>query len=166
MTATPAFTVDVKDQALVSVRAARGSDATALELLYRELVADPAVSVLAERIERLANDPNTVILVAGAEGRVQGTALLTFCEDVMYRDQPFALVENIVVAAASRGKGVGRALLLHVEALAMERHCSKIMLLSASAREAAHRFFEGAGFNGTAKRGFVKYRRDFGTGTP
>ena len=153
----------MQGQAVVSVRAARRSDAPALEGLYRELVAGAAVSVLPDRIDQLANDPNTAILVAEAAGRVQGTALLTFCEDIMYRDQPFAVVENIVVASGCRGQGVGRALLLRVEALALERDCSKIMLLSASAREGAHRFFEGAGFNGTAKRGFVKYRRHFGT---
>ena len=82
----------MQDQALVSVRAALRSDALALEGLYRELVPDPAVSVLPDRIEQLASDPKTAILVAEAAGRVQGTALLTFCEDIMYRDQPFAVV--------------------------------------------------------------------------
>jgi GNAT superfamily N-acetyltransferase len=79
----------------------------------------------------------------------------------MFNDQPFGLVENIVVSHATRGKGVGRALLQHIEELALRHNCSKLMLLSATARQDAHRFFESAGFNGSTKRGFVKYRRSF-----
>jgi hypothetical protein len=35
------------------------------------------------------------------------------------------------------------------------------MLLSSQEREDAHRFFERSGFVGSAKHGFVKYRRNF-----
>jgi GNAT superfamily N-acetyltransferase len=79
----------------------------------------------------------------------------------MFGSQPFAVVENIIVNEAVRGKGLGAALLRHIEAFCLAKNCSKIMLLSASQRERAHHFFEQAGFTGTSKRGFVKYRSQF-----
>ncbi|HIV72719.1 MAG TPA: hypothetical protein H9903_17415, partial [Candidatus Aquabacterium excrementipullorum] len=39
--------------------------------------------------------------------------------------------------------------------------CSKIMLLSSIERTEAHAFFERAGYTGSTKKGFVKYRRQF-----
>lgn len=83
----------------------------------------------------------------------------------MFNAQPFGLVENIVFAEDSRGKGIGSALLRRIEELAIARQCSKLMLLSASARESAHKFFADLGYNGSAKRGFVKYVRSFSYGT-
>lgn len=40
-----------------------------------------------------------------------------------------------------------------------------MMLLSSATRVDAHRFFEQAGFLGDRKRGFVKYRSQFGEAT-
>ena len=79
----------------------------------------------------------------------------------MYRTQPFGVVENVIVTQAMRGRGVGRLLLAHVEQLAGDHHCTKPMLLSSTAREAAHSFFRRCGFTGDTKHAFVKYRRQF-----
>jgi len=144
------------------VRRAAPDDAQAIAGLYRELVGNPAVSVLPQRIAEVSQDPNTALWVCEQGAQVCGTALVSLCADVMFERQPFAVVENVVVAAAARGQGVGAALLRHVEAFCLARDCSKILLLSASQRHAAHRFFERAGFLGSAKRGFVKYRSAFG----
>jgi GNAT superfamily N-acetyltransferase len=64
--------------------------------------------------------------------------------------------------SGERRRGVGTALLRHVEAVCRQRECSKIMLLSSSERGDAHRFFEGLGYSPTRKVGFVKFRREFG----
>lgn len=114
-----------------------------------------------ERIAALSKDANAALFVCEAQGRVRGTALVCLCADVMFNAQPFAVVENIVVDSAVRGLGLGRALLRHIEAHCLVHDCSKIMLLSSIHREPAHRFFERAGFAGSIKRGFVKYRANF-----
>ena len=79
----------------------------------------------------------------------------------MFGSQPFAVIENVVVNEAVRGKGLGEAPLRHIEAFCLAMDCSKIMLLSSIQREQAHRFFERVGFAGSSKRGFVKYRWQF-----
>ncbi|MFM0191682.1 GNAT family N-acetyltransferase [Paraburkholderia strydomiana] len=85
------------------------------------------------------------------------------CE--MYAEQPFAVVENLVVDQECRGNGIGQALLREVERFCLSRNCSKMMLLSSASRVDAHRFFEQVGFRGDRKRGFVKYRSQFAEAT-
>lgn len=143
------------------VRRALASDAAAIEALYRQLVSNPAVQVLPERLAELAHDPATLLLVAEQAGEVRGSLLLSLCADAMFGRQPFAVIENVVVDTRRRRVGIGEALLRHAEALCRDAACSKIMLSSAVGRTEAHRFFERRGFDGQAKRGFVKYRRQF-----
>lgn len=145
----------------ITVRHAEPADAPAIAALYAQLVSNPAVSVRPERIAQLAREESGALFVGEIGQRAVGTVLVCLCDDVMFNDQPFAVVENIVVDAACRSAGVGRALLAAVEAYCLARQCSKIMLLSSAEREHAHRFFERAGFAGSLKRGFVKYRRSF-----
>jgi len=143
------------------IRQALPEDAIQIADLYRQLVSNPAVEVLPAHVAELAADDNTALFVCAYQETVVATALVAVCKDVMFRMQPFAVVENVVVDAASRGRGIGAALLQQVEVFCLSKNCLKIMLLSSAHREDAHRFFERAGFVGNSKRGFVKYRRAF-----
>lgn len=143
------------------VRRARADDAGMIAQLYRQLTGNPDVCVLPERIAELAARADSMLLVAEQEAVVRGTALLSLCADVMFRAQPYAVVENLVIDAPARGRGLGAALMREIERLCRERDCSKILLLSNARREAAHRFFEALGYAGEVKRGFVKYRSAF-----
>ena len=145
----------------LQVRRATFDDAARIDALYDQLVADTARCVLPERLQALSEDPRTALLVAEIDGQVCATVLVSLCEDAMYGRQPFAVVENIVVDVAARNRGVGAALMREVEAFCAASDCSKIMLLSSVEREDAHRFFERCGFDGSIKRGLVKYRRSF-----
>ncbi|TDR80194.1 GNAT family N-acetyltransferase [Paludibacterium purpuratum] len=145
----------------VMIRRAVAADAAAIQALYRELVANPAVCVLPERIAEVAQSANAALFVAELDGAVAATAHVSLCLDVMFQNQPFAVVENIIVMPRCRGLGVGAALMREVEHYARSAQCSKIMLLSAAERSEAHRFFEKVGFLGSAKKGFVKYRSQF-----
>ncbi len=144
-----------------SIRRATGSDAPAIEALYRELVSDGHIQVLPEHVSALSESSTSFLLVAKIEDTVYGTALLTLCPDVMYGTQPFGVIENVVVAPAMRGRGLGRSLVLQIEQIAAHHDCSKLMLLSNRTRRDAHVFFQRGGFNGETKRAFVKYRRQF-----
>jgi N-acetylglutamate synthase-like GNAT family acetyltransferase len=140
------------------VRRARADDAAALAELYRALVpGDPHIAVDAAQLAALEADRFSQIWVVELDGALCGTAFLTLCRDAMYGDQPFGVVENVVVAESARGRGAGRALLSELERAARAAHCTKLMLLSSSARREAHAFFRHLGYDGERKRGFVKY---------
>jgi len=145
----------------VIVRQARAMDSASLQALYIELTRDDNVCVIPEKVEAIFVDPRTCLLVAEMNGQVCGTALVSLCADVMYGNQPFAVVENFIVAVGARGNGIGARLMEYVDSFCRESNCTKVMLLSSASRVEAHTFFEKAGFAGDKKRGFVKYRRDF-----
>src|SRR5262245_32029880 len=106
------------------VRQARGADAAARAALYQSLVPDPHIHVRPERLEVLAADPHTYLLVGEVDGMVCGTVHLTLCLDAMYGYQPYGVLENVVVAEARRGQGIGEQLMAHVEALCCQHDCS------------------------------------------
>jgi GNAT superfamily N-acetyltransferase len=144
-----------------AVRRAGAHDADEVARLYAQLVTNPALRILPERLAELAHASDTALFVFERAGRLAGTVLVCLCADVMFGRRPFAVVENIVVDAAARGRGVGAALLGEVDRFCRAADCSKIMLLSAAERADAHRFFERCGYAGDRKRGFVKYRNAF-----
>ena len=143
------------------IRRAEERDAEAIQGLYQELVGDGKTRVLREQIAILGKSPASFLLVVEAGGSVCGTALLSLCADVMHGSQPFGVVENVVVAGHLRGRGLGSRLLTHIERLALEQDCTKLMLLSGSHRPQAHAFFRNCGFAGETKHAFVKYRSQF-----
>lgn len=150
---------DVKTVGLV--RRARAGDAPAVAALYAELVANPAIDVQPARLAEIEADPRAALLVFEHAGELLGTVLVALCADAMFAGRPFAVAENIVVAAHARGRGIGAALLREAERFCLAADCSKLMLLSAAQRADAHAFFERLGYDGARKRGFVKYRAAF-----
>ena len=143
------------------VREAKPEDALRLSELYNQLVNNPAVNVEPEQIKTLYDNACSKLFVCDYQGNVVGSALVSLCSDVMFRKQPFAVVENVIVDVTARGLGVGTALFQAIENFCISTNCSKIMLLSSSQRLDSHAFFEKQGFKGAVKRGFVKYRSAF-----
>ena len=143
------------------VREAKPEDALRLSELYNQLVNNPAVNVEPEQIQALYEDARSKLFVCDYQGNVVGSALVALCSDVMFRKQPFAVVENVIVDVTARGLGVGTALFRAIEVFCVNTNCSKIMLFSSSQRLDSHAFFEKQGFKGAVKCGFVKYRSAF-----
>ena len=143
----------------IVVRNAVGQDAEAIERLYAQLSPrSRGIFVDPVRLDKIADNPDNLLLVIEHHGNVVATALLTICLDAMYGSQPFGVVENVVVDASFRSIGCGKALLETIDAVALDANCSKLMLLSGSMRSDAHSCFTAMGYDGDAKRGFVKYR--------
>ena len=65
-------------------------------------------------------------------------------------------MDNVVVAAAHRSKGIGQVLTQFVEQLANEEGCEMMMLDAYLENEKAHTFYEKAGFT---KRGYHFLKR-------
>lgn len=146
----------------IRIRQALPEDAPQVQALYDVLTGKPS-HVLPSRLAELAADNRSFLFVAEEANNVVGSAFLTLCPDPMYGTQPFAVVENIVVASLKRNSGVGTALMRHIESRCLEHNCSKIMLMSATERVNAHRFFSRLGYEAKKKVGFVKYRSSLAT---
>ncbi len=68
---------------------------------------------------------------------------------------PVCYITALVVAAAARGRGIGRRMLDAADAWARERGCRRIVVTSAEHRADAHTFYERSGFEHTGRR-FVR----------
>ncbi|MGE3758707.1 MAG: GNAT family N-acetyltransferase, partial [Pseudobdellovibrionaceae bacterium] len=90
-----------------------------------------------------------------SEGKIAATAFLVLCADVMYSNQPFAVLENIVVDSDFRRLGIGIALMSKIKDHCKEHRCTKVMLLRSEKRLEAHAFFRKCGYQDSSKRGFV-----------
>jgi N-acetylglutamate synthase-like GNAT family acetyltransferase len=91
----------------LEVRRATAGDAVRIAALYGQLVGDAALCVLPEHVQEVSESPKTALLVAEVDGLVCGTVLVSLCDDVMFKRQPFAVVENVVVDVDARNQGVG-----------------------------------------------------------
>jgi GNAT superfamily N-acetyltransferase len=100
---------------------------------------------------RLATTPSgpTGQLIAVAE---DGSALLALAF-VTFADTapvPFAIVEDLIVAPETRGRGIGKAMLDWIAEEAQARGIRRLFLESGANNRRAHAFFEREGFHPTS----------------
>jgi ribosomal protein S18 acetylase RimI-like enzyme len=149
----------------VAVRRAEQRDLDALLALYAELADGDATRLPGERTHAAAilaaalDDPRRSLLVAERDGAVVGTADLLVVPNLTHGGDPWATVENVVVATAARRSGIGRMLLAHAMELARAAGCYKLQLQSAKHRVEAHAFYGSLGLEARAE-GFKLYFDD------
>lgn len=103
-----------------------------------------------EAVARIVASPATRQLVAAAEdGRIVGLLSVALYDVPSGRK---AWIEDVVVDAATRGRGIGEALVREALALARREGVARVMLTSNATRRAAHRLYE--------RMGFVRYETD------
>ena len=100
---------------------------------------------LREVFERgLASDRQIYLCVCG-HSQVLGFGSMTF-KNNLWQQGCLALIDELVVDAQHRGKGIGTQLLQQLLFLAKQKGSRAVELDSAFHREAAHRFYEHQGF--------------------
>ncbi|WP_420345802.1 GNAT family N-acetyltransferase [Pelagibius sp.] len=102
--------------------------------------------------ERIAEARAQGYRLARAEDRGQTVGVIGYrlWNDLVFGRSLF--VDDLVVAAARRGRGVGQALLRHAEEVARREGCAALRLNSGLWREDAHRFYDAFGLH---KRGYA-----------
>jgi GNAT superfamily N-acetyltransferase len=103
---------------------------------------------LDERVARAWADtlatPHRAVLLAEVDGVPVGTVDVTVLANAARRGRPYLLVENVVVAASHRGRGIGRALLAEAASRARAAGCYKLQL--AALDPGAFAFYEAVGW--------------------
>jgi len=134
----------------VSVRSATRSDVPLILAFIRELAA----------YERLENDvvateaslaatlfgphPSAEVLIAEMDGAPAGFALF-FPNYSTFLGRPGLFLEDLFVRPATRGRGVGRALLAHLARIAGERGCGRLEWAVLDWNESAIGFYRKLG---------------------
>lgn len=106
----------------------------------------PGPAVLATRLRRLLAGGEVIALLAGDPAIA--VALLTLRPNVWY-EGPVALLDELYVVPALRGRGVGSALLLAAEAMTRERGGELLEINVDGDDIDARRFYERHGYTNT-----------------
>ena len=99
--------------------------------------------------DELCARPDVQVLALEQGGRVVGMAVFVLLPSLAGGGRPRALIDEVVVDRAFRGRGHGERLVRHCIALARARGARKLQLTSNLRRAAAHRFYERLGFEAT-----------------
>jgi GNAT superfamily N-acetyltransferase len=134
-----------------TIRKARLEDALPVASLLSELGYPTDEQQARGRLERLAEEPHTTILVAELEGEVVGLAGVR-AERLLEHDDASARLIALVVAQRQRRRGVGRSLVEAAEEEARALGCFRIVLTSADRRSDTHAFYVAAGYEQTGRR--------------
>lgn len=137
----------------LTIRPATEADLPAVLALYQQpgfgdtevLSLDEARAVLAE----MGRYPRYRLFVGcegGGDGPVRASYALLVMPNLAHRGAPSAIVEDVVVDQAHRGRGLGRQLMAHAVAEAAAAGCYKLALSSNARRTQAHAFYESLGF--------------------
>ena len=142
------------------IRESKADDLQGLLELYTQLHDNP-VPALDEAVTALwadiLRDVNNRIIVAEEDGKIVSSCTLLVVPNLTHGQRPYAVIENVVTDAAYRQRGLATACLDYARALAVQRRCYKIMLMTGSKQESTLRFYERAGYNRTDKTAFIQW---------
>lgn len=129
----------------IAIRPALPGDAPAISALLRQLGYDQTPARLAEKIAAGSVTPLAVVAESG--GNVVGFMSLHII-DWLHRPDPSARLSALVIDAAYRRSGIGRALVALAERMALDRGCTSIELTSNLRRKAdgTYDFYASLGY--------------------
>jgi GNAT superfamily N-acetyltransferase len=136
------------------IRRARSSDAPAVAVLLGELGYPTEADDAAAQLGRLLDRDDAGVLVYEDENEDgEPLGLITYhVFDLIYRPRPHCRITALAVRADRRRRGIARALLEAVEAIARGRGCFRIELTTRPDRDDALRFYEACGFEERPRR--------------
>ena len=128
------------------IRDASVGDSSAIAGLLSELGYPAEPSAIPRRLRELRTAGTAVALVALNEADVVGLGTAHVFSSI-HADEPIGYITTLVVRAASRHQGVGRALVGALEQWTVARGCIRLSVNTGLQRAAAHSFYERLGFN-------------------
>ena len=138
------------DRAPIVVRKASAADIAAVLGLYAQpdiddgnvLPVDQAVALF----ERFGRYPDYTLYVAEQDHEIVGSFALLVMDNLGHLGSPSGIVEDVVVAPARQGNGIGQAMMRFALERCREKGCYKLMLSSNAKRARAHAFYESLGY--------------------
>lgn len=133
-------------------------DLAELAGLFEELSGLPTDDrAMRQTFSWMAGNPDYVVLGARVDSDLAGSLMGIICHDLVGSCRPFMVIENVIVLEKYRGRGIGKALMVEIERISIERGCYYVVFVSGSQRKEAHRFYESLGYRLDAVQGFKKF---------
>src|SRR5262245_45610996 len=157
---------DVLEHATLDIRPARPADLEGVLALYAQPDFDAGKVLPLESAQQLLarfeDYPDYTLYVAERAGEIVGTFALLVMHNLGHLGALSAIVEDVAVAPALQGQGIGKAMMQFALDLCRDKGCYKLMLSSNAKRERAHAFYESLGF----ERHGLSFRVDLATELP
>jgi len=135
------------------IRAATAGDAAEIARLLTMLGHPTTAEAVAARWPEWTAAGSAAFVAAGTDGTLLGVATLHRMS-VLHRPRPVGRITSLVVDAAARGQGIGRALVAAAEAELTRAGCGLLEVTSNLRRVDAHAFYEHLGYERTSYRFF------------
>jgi GNAT superfamily N-acetyltransferase len=143
----------------IDIRGALPADATDIARLLGVLGYPMEPRQAAERLERVARDPDGTLLVAtGYDGTVIGLVAVTWCA-MLQQERPVGRITTLVVDDRETRRGIGRVLVKAAAQAARAAGCDVLELTTGLQRTEAHAFYRAIGFSETSLRFTRSLRR-------
>lgn len=135
----------------LTIRKAAARDLDAILLLYEALEkgsgSRPAGREKAAKIfRRMQKYPDYAIYLAAAGKEIVGTFALLIMDNLAHGGAPSAIVEDVAVAEAWQGKGIGKKMMAFAMEICRKKGCYKLSLSSNLKRKQAHAFYASLSF--------------------
>jgi GNAT superfamily N-acetyltransferase len=134
----------------MSIRLAKPADTPAIENLLQQLGYSGTSGFLAQRLERMLDDPDERVFVYEVDGDAVALVSLHFIPQLALAGD-FARISYFAVDDRFRSKGIGQEMEEYIVALAKERHCDRIEVHCHWQRGDAHRFYFRQGYEEAPK---------------
>jgi GNAT superfamily N-acetyltransferase len=135
---------------MISIRPATPKDASLIVQFVRDLAEyerDPKAAVATEEDflrDGFGADPKFKVVFAEWDGKPAGFALF-FYNYSTWQGRPGLYLEDLFVKPEFRGKGIGKALLLHLAKIAVENNCGRYQWQVLDWNEPALEFYKSLG---------------------
>lgn len=140
-----------------AIRKIRAGDLRAMARLYEGFWNEKSsLPAMRSAYRRMRRNRDYLILNAFDGNRLIGTLLAVVCRELYGNCAPFAVIEDFIVDAGYRRKGVGRALMLRAEAELKARGCGSVLLITERNRRDANAFYRALGFPAGKHVGYKK----------
>jgi GNAT superfamily N-acetyltransferase len=133
------------------IRSPRPDDVDGIAGLLGELGYPSAPASVSQRLAELARQGHIAVFVAEVDGRPVGLAT-AYIVPAIHVDRPVGVLSALVVQEGHRRRGLGRELVAAAEAWARDRNAYRMTLSTGLARQEAHAFYEGLGYEHTSRR--------------
>lgn len=142
----------------IAIREAAENDLNSILKILSQLEMDDGKEISLEKAKdtfhKMGKYPFFKVFVAVLDGEVVGTFELLIMDNLAHQALPSGIIEDVAVARARQGQGIGKEMMSHAVKICREMGCYKVALSSHLKRHDAHRFYESLGFQ---KHGFSFY---------
>lgn len=139
-------------------RQAQSTDFDDIMALYRQLNPDdPAITdeFVRSTFNQILTTEWLRLYVLEKDERVIATTYLNVIPNITRSASPYAVIENVVVDCARRGRGYGKMIMTRTLQHAWNAGCYKVLLMTGSRQESTHAFYRACGFSADAKTGYT-----------